>query len=316
MTEAPKIAVITGPTATGKTALGVMLAKELGGEIVSADSMQVYRRMDIGTAKVTKEEMQGVPHHMLDVAEPSESYSVARYVAEADACVQDILIRGKLPIIVGGTGLYIDSLVAGRDFDESSSDEAIRRELEEKYSSMGGEALLAQLAELDPERALKLYPSDKNRILRALEVFYTTGRTITEHDELTRKIPLRYDAAVIALSFKDRATLYERIDRRAEGMIEAGLFDEVRSILASGVPEKCTAMQAIGYKEAFQAIRGEISENEAVELIKRESRRYAKRQLTWLRRREGLCWILWEDAPNYNIGRQISTEFLNTRGLK
>ena len=316
MSTAPKIAVITGPTATGKTALGVLLAKELGGEIVSADSMQVYRHMDIGTAKVTKEEMQGVAHHMIDVAEPFESFSVARYVREADSCVQDILKRGLLPIIVGGTGLYIDSLVAGRDFGEDSFDTTIRLELDSKYMSLGGGKLLEVLASVDPERASKLYPSDKNRILRALEVYYTTGKTITEHDEETRKIPKRYDAAVIALSFKERSELYERIDRRAEDMAKAGLFDEVRTMLANGVPEKCTAMQAIGYKEAAQAIRGNITEAEAIDIIKRESRRYAKRQLTWLRRKEDIGWILWENDPDFNFGRQISTEILHSHGLK
>ena len=316
MSNAPKIAVITGPTATGKTALGVMLAKEFGGEIVSADSMQVYRHMDIGTAKVTKEETQGVPHHMVDVAEPFENYSVARYVKEADACVQDILQRGFLPIIVGGTGLYIDSLVAGRDFDENASDDTLRKELEDKFVSFGGEKLLHQLAAIDPERAAKLHPSDRNRILRALEVFYTTGKTITEHDAETQKIPSRYDAAVIALSFKNRADLYNRIDRRVEVMVEAGLFDEVRSILASGVPERCTAMQAIGYKEALQAIHGEITELNAIELIKRESRRYAKRQLTWLRRRDDIGWILWESSPDFNFARQFSTQFFHSHGLK
>ena len=307
--KAPKVAVITGPTATGKTALGVMLAKELNGEIVSADSMQVYRRMDIGTAKVKPKEMQGVPHHMIDVAEPSESYSVARYVKEADACVQDILSRGKLPIIVGGTGLYIDSLVAGRDFDDYSSDKALRLELGTKYDALGGEKMLKELSIFDPERAKKLFPSDKNRILRALEVYYVTGRTITEHDEETQKVPKRYDASVIALSFENRADLYERIDARAELMAQSGLFAEVRSILESGVPEKCTAMQAIGYKEAAMAIRGEISEDEAVEIIKRESRRYAKRQLTWLRRKENIGWILWKTIPDFEFGRQFSTKF-------
>ncbi len=316
MSTAPKIAVITGPTATGKTALGVLLAKDFGGEIVSADSMQVYRHMDIGTAKVTAQEMQGVPHHMIDIAEPYESFSVARYVKEADSCVQDILKRGLLPIIVGGTGLYIDSLVAGRDFGEDSSDTAIRSELDSKYTELGGAKLLEELAFVDPKRASKLYPSDKNRILRALEVYYTTGKTISEHDEETRKIPNRYDAAVIALSFKDRGELYERINRRAEGMAKAGLFDEVRTLLSRGVPEKCTAMQAIGYKEAAQAIRGEITEEEAIENIKRESRRYAKRQLTWLRRKAGIEWILWENAPDFNFGRQISTIFLHSYGLE
>ena len=307
--KAPKVAVITGPTATGKTALGVMLAKELNGEIVSADSMQVYRRMDIGTAKVSPEEMQGIPHHMIDVAEPFESYNVARYVKEADACVQDILSRGKLPIIVGGTGLYIDSLVAGRDFDDFSSDKTLRLELDARYEAVGGNKMLEELSSFDPARAKKLFPSDKNRILRALEVYYVTGRTITEHDEETQKVPKRYDAAVIALSFENREDLYKRIDTRVDLMAQAGLFDEVRAILESGVPEKCTAMQAIGYKEAAMAIHGEISEDEAIEIIKRESRRYAKRQLTWLRRKEGIGWLLWKTAPDFELGRRFSTKF-------
>lgn len=313
---APKVAVITGPTATGKTALGVLLAECLGGEIVSADSMQVYRRMDIGTAKVTPEEMRGIPHHMIDVADPSENYSVARYVKEADICINDILKRGKLPIIVGGTGLYIDSLVAGRSFDENASDESLRKLLDEKYKAAGGEAMLRELAQVDPERAQKLHPSDKKRILRALEVYYTTGRTISEHDEETRKIPPKYDAMVIALTFENRADLYGRIDRRADLMLKSGLFDEVRSLLDSGVSPDCTSMQAIGYKEAAMAIRGEISEDEAAELIKRESRRYAKRQLTWLRRKENIKWIIWKFEPDLEYARHISTQFFISNGLK
>ncbi|MDR1131557.1 MAG: tRNA (adenosine(37)-N6)-dimethylallyltransferase MiaA [Oscillospiraceae bacterium] len=316
MDAAPKIAVVTGPTAAGKTALGVMLARQLGGEIVSADAMQVYRRMDIGTAKAAKDEMRGVPHHMIDVAEPWETYSVARYVAQADACVRDILERGLIPIIVGGTGLYIDSLVAGRSFDGGSADDALRAALERKYCALGGEKLLEALAAVDPERAARLHPADKKRIIRALEVWHATGRTITEHDLETQKKAKRYDALVIALSFEARADLYDRIDRRAEAMEKAGLFDEVQALLDSGVSEKCTAMQAIGYKEAARALRGEISRREAVGLIQRESRRYAKRQLTWLRGKPGLCWVLWQGSPDFNRGRQISTEFLLSGGLK
>lgn len=312
---APKIAVITGPTATGKTKLGVMLAKELGGEIVSADSMQIYRRMDIGTAKVTPEEACGVPHHMIDVAEPDENWSVARYVAGADACVQDILSRGKLPIIVGGTGLYIDSLTAGREFAESGGGE-LRSELDKRYDELGGEAMLSELAVCDPERAAKLAPADKKRIVRALEVYKLTGIPISRYDEMTRARPKRYDAVKIALAFEDRADLYARIDARVDGMISAGLFDEVRSLLDSGVPEKCTAMQAIGYKEAVRALRGELTEDEAAEMIKRESRRYAKRQLTWLRRDPGIGWILWKSEPDFEFARQYSTNFFLAHGLE
>lgn len=312
----PKIAVITGPTATGKTALGVRLAKDLNGEIVSADSMQIYRHMDIGTAKVTVEEMLGIPHHMIDVAEPGENYSVARYVREADQCVQDILTRGKLPIIVGGTGLYIDSLVMGRDFDDNSSNEELRTKLEEKFMALGGEKMLSELRAVDPVRAGRLHPADQKRILRALEVYYSTGKTITEHDEETKKLRPKYDSATIALSFVNRSDLYSRIDARVEMMVKAGLFDEVRSILHSGVSQKCTAMQAIGYKEAALAIKGEISTEAAIDIIKRESRRYAKRQLTWLRRKENIAWILWKSAPDFEYGRLFSTQFFEECGLK
>lgn len=313
---APKIAVITGPTATGKTVLGVSLALELGGEVVSADSMQLYRGMDIGTAKATAEEMRGVPHHMLDVADPNESWSVSMYVQAADRCVQDILARGRLPIVVGGTGLYIDSLIHGTDFAGGEPDEALRNELNEKYDRDGGEAMLNELGDFDPQRAEKLHPADKKRIVRAFEVYISTGHTITEHDRDTQSRPPRYDAACIVLSFKDRNRLYERIDARVEGMAQQGLFEEVKALLDSGVPESATAMQAIGYKEAVYALKGEISRDEAIELIKRESRRYAKRQLTWLRRKERLKWILWEDSPDFDFARRCSTEYFAAHGLK
>ena len=195
----PKLVVITGPTASGKTALGVALAQRLGGEVVSADSMQIYRGMDIGTAKPTPEEMQGVPHHMIDIADPAENYSVSRYAAQAAACVDDILARGKLPIVVGGTGLYIDSLIAGRTFADGTADTALRQELSERYDEIGGEGLLGELRKVDPERAARLHPADKKRIVRAMEVYILTGKTITQHDAETRTVPPRYDAAKIAL---------------------------------------------------------------------------------------------------------------------
>lgn len=312
----PKIAVITGPTASGKTALGVALAEELHGEVVSADSMQIYRRMDIGTAKPTPEEMRGVPHHMIDVAEPEENYSVARYVEAASACVEDILARKKLPIVVGGTGLYIDSLCSGRTFADGTSDSALRQELNERYDEIGGEGLLGELRKVDPERALKLHAADKKRIVRAMEVYILTGKTITQHDAETRLIPPRYDAARIALDFDDRADLYARIDRRVDAMVEAGLFNEVRALLAEGISADCTAMQAIGYKEAVGAVRGEISEAEAADRIRQESRRYAKRQLTWLRRDPSLFWIRFEKAPDMALARRLSTGFLARCGIE
>lgn len=312
----PKIAVITGPTASGKTALGVALAELLHGEVVSADSMQIYRRMNIGTAKPTPEEMRGVPHHMIDVAEPGENYSVARYVAEASACVDDILARGKLPVVVGGTGLYIDSLLSGRTFADGASDSALRQELNERYDEIGGEGLLGELRKVDPDRAVKLHAADKKRIVRAMEVYILTGKTITQHDAETRLIPPRYDAARIALDFENRADLYARIDRRVDAMVEAGLFDEVCALLAEGIPADCTAMQAIGYKEAVGAVRGERTEAEAADRIRQESRRYAKRQLTWLRRDPSLFWIRFEKAPDMVLARRLSTGFLARCGIE
>ncbi len=312
---AEKILVITGPTASGKTRLSVELAKTLGGEIVSADSMQVYRGMDIGTAKVTQDEMQGVAHHMIDVTEPSEDYSVSRYVAEADAAVRDILARGRLPIIAGGTNLYIDSLIAGIGFAERAEDAALRESLNARYDELGGEAMLEYLRGFDPERASRLHPADKRRIVRAVEVYTLTGQTITQHDEETKKRPRRYDAIKLALSFADRAALYGRINERVDKMVSDGLFDEVRSLLEGGLTPDCTAMQAIGYKEPAAYLRGEMSRDEAVELIKLSSRRYAKRQLTWLRRDDGVWWYLWPEKPDFNAARQASTEYLRSRGL-
>lgn len=293
-----KLLVVCGPTATGKTRLGIELAKACDGEIVSADSMQLYRRMDIGTAKATKEERAAAPHHMLDVAEPWENWSVARYVEEAARCCDDILARGKLPILVGGTGLYIDSLIAGRDFAENDSDEGLRVKLNAEYDAVGGAAMWERLRAVDPARAAILAPTDRRRIVRALEVWSLTGKTITEHDEQTRRRPPRYEAGRIVLTYADRAQLYARIDRRVDEMAAQGLFEEVEALLNEGVPADCTAMQAIGYKEAAMALRGEISRAEALALIKQGSRRYAKRQLTWFRRAEGALWIEWGAEPD------------------
>lgn len=312
----PKLVVITGPTASGKTALGVALARRLGGEVVSADSMQIYRGMDIGTAKPTPEEMQGVPHHMIDIADPAENYSVSRYAKEAAACVDDILARGKLPIVVGGTGLYIDSLIAGRTFADGTADTALRQELSERYDEIGGEGLLGELRKVDPERAAKLHPADKKRIVRAMEVYILTGRTITQHDAETRAVPPRYDAAKIALDFAVRQDLYDRIDRRVDIMVQQGLFDEVRALLAAGVPADCTAMQAIGYKEAVAAVQGKAAPQDAVAAIQLASRRYAKRQLTWLRRDQDLFWLRHEKTPDMDRACRLSTQFLSAHGIE
>jgi len=307
--DIPGIIVITGPTATGKTALGASLARRIGGEVVSADSMQVYRYMDIGTAKPTAGEMLGVPHHLFGILPPWEDYSVARYVADAHRCIGDILGRGKRPLLVGGSGLYIDSLLSGRSF--SARDDALRRKLESEYDEAGGAAMLSRLGGFDGESAEKLCPNDKKRIVRALEAYLSTGKTISQHDRETRALPPRYAPLKVALTFSDRAELYARIDRRVDSMLARGLEEEVRGLLGMGVPPGSTAMQAIGYKEMAAAIRGELGMGDAVEKIKMESRRYAKRQLSWLRRDARAKWIEWDGEPDIEgaaraIGMEIT----------
>ena len=308
-----KLLVICGPTASGKTALAVALAKGTGGEVVSADSMQIYRRMDIGTAKPTAEEMDGVPHHMLDVADPGEDYSVARYVEEAAACVEDILARGRLPIVAGGTGMYIDNLLAGRTFAAFTG--KWRQILQDRAAKEGIAALYRELEQVDPQRAARLHLADEKRIIRALEVWHETGETITEHDRRTAALPPRYEAARIGLTFADRADMWARIDRRVDQMMAAGLVEEVEGLLASGVPERCTAMQAIGYKEMAAALRAGRPAAEAAEEIKLRSRQYAKRQLTWFRREPSVKWITWEKIPDFSMALQNSTAYLEETGL-
>ncbi len=310
-----RVVVIAGPTASGKTALSVALARELGGEIVSADSMQVYRGMDIGTAKATSAERGGIAHHMLDVAEPDESYSAARYVDEAAACCEDILARGKLPIITGGTGLYIDSLLSGRSFAETEESREVRRALSREYDVRGGEAMLEKLRLVDPVRAAALAAADKRRIVRALEIYALTGETATAHDEATRALPPRYGAARIVLCYAERARQYAMIDSRVDKMVREGLFDEVAGLLSRGVSPEATAMQAIGYKETAAALHGELTAHEAVTLIKQSSRRYAKRQLTWFRRWEDALWIRWSAEPDFLAARQLSTAFIRRCGI-
>ena len=291
------VIVITGPTASGKTALGVSLALALGTEVVSADSMQLYRGMDIGSAKPTRGEMRGVPHHMIDVADPGEDYSVSRWVEGAAACCDALFAQGKTPVIVGGTGLYIESLLSGRDFSAAPGDSGVREALDAEYDALGGAAFREKLRLIDPERAEKLAPGDKKRLVRAMEVYTLTGETITAHDERTKALPPRYASRRFALTWNDRETLYARIRQRVDEMIAAGLFAEVERLLAAGLSDSCTAMQAIGYKEIAAALRGECSREDAVETVKRESCRYAKRQLTWLRRDKGLVCLPRETYP-------------------
>ena len=283
------ILCIAGPTASGKTALAVELAKDLNGEVVSCDSMQVYRRMDIGTAKPSPEEMQGIPHHMIDVAEPDEDFSVSRYCAMAAPIVDDIVARGKTAIIAGGTGLYMDSLIRGNDFAPFPST-GVRERLEAEADEVGLPAMLARLREIDPDTADRV--SDRKRILRALEVYLETGETITEHNRKTRLIPPKYTPLWLGLDFADRGELYRRIDKRVDIMLEMGLMEEIRSLLDSGIPEKCTAMQAIGYKEFVNALEGREPLSQAAEEVKKASRHYAKRQLTWFRRNPAVRWLV------------------------
>ena len=309
------IICIAGPTASGKTALAATLAKELNGEVVSCDSMQVYKRMDIGTAKPTLEEMQGIPHHMIDVAEPWEDFSVSRYCDMAAPIVDDILSRGKTAVIAGGTGLYMDSLIRGNAFAPFPAT-GVRERLEAQADTVGMEAMLSQLRSVDPDAAGHLHLSDRKRILRALEVWYETGETITQHDRRTRQQPPRYQAAYIGLSFQDRAQLRRRIDLRVDEMVRQGLLEEVQALLAAGLPPTATAWQAIGYKQFLAAADGRCTVTEAIEEVKLRSRQYAKRQLTWLRRNPDIHWILWGEEPNFPQGLQNATEYLTALGLR
>ncbi len=309
----PTVLAIVGPTASGKTRMAVELAQELGGEVVSVDSMQIYRRMDIGTAKPTEAERRGVPHHMLDVAEPWENWSVARYVESASACVDDILRRGRLPILAGGTGLWLDALVDGRTFAVQST--GWREKLRARAEAEGMPALLAELERVDPASAARLHPRDEKRILRALEVYYETGKTITAHNEETKRLPPRYRAVTIGLRDEDRADSWARIDRRVDELMACGLPEEVAKLLEEGVPPDCTAMQAIGYKELAQALRSGGDLQQASAEIKLRTRQYAKRQLTWFRRNPDTFWILWKKPLDFAAGRRSATEKLAELGL-
>lgn len=306
------IICIAGPTASGKTALAVELAKVTNGEVVSCDSMQVYKGMDIGTAKPTQEEMQGIVHHMLDVAQPWEDFSVSRYCEMASPIVDNIVSRGKTAIIAGGTGLYMDALIRGNSFAPYPST-GMREKLETQADQEGMESMLALLHSIDPDAASRLHLKDRKRILRALEVYYETGETITEHNRKTQALPPRYTPIWFSLEDEHRETLYSRIDQRVDKMLQDGLLKEIQRLLDSGIPEKCTAMQAIGYKEFLDALHGHCTVEEATALVQQSSRHYAKRQLTWFRRNPAIHWLRRKDGEKTQEilagARQILADF-------
>lgn len=295
MSQIPLV-VIAGPTGSGKTALSVELARRFDGEVVSGDSMQIYKQMEIATAKPTLEEMRGVPHHLVGFLDCSKPYSVADYVKQASAVIEDIYGRGKLPLLVGGTGLYITSLVNHISFDEIVSDSSLRSQLLDRLNREGGQSLLDELRQFDPETAAALHPNNGNRIVRAIEVYRLTGITMSEHQRRSREKPSPYRLCMIGLTAKNRQVLYDRINRRVDEMMQKGLLEEARRILET--PGLRTAYQAIGYKELAGYFNGTCTLETALEKIKQESRRYAKRQLTWFRRDERIHWLyLDEQSP-------------------
>ncbi len=291
-----KIIAIAGPTASGKTALAIEIAKRFDGEVVSCDSMQIYKFMDVGTAKPDKDEIKAVKHHMIDIMHPSEKCSVADFVRLARGCIDDIIGRGKLPILAGGTGLYMDSVLENIVFDDFGSAPDFRAEMQKLADTEGAEAVHCLLMEKDPEAAEKIHPNNVRRVIRALEVCHLTGKTFTQVNLESRREPL-YDALILGID-TDREILYDRINMRVDKMMDNGLLEEVQTLKNMGIDRDTTAMQAIGYKEMLEFIEGRATVDEAVEKIKMESRRYAKRQMTWFRRNEKIQWISAEQ-PDY-----------------
>lgn len=285
-----RLIAIAGPTASGKTALSIELSRRISGEVVSCDSMMVYRGMDIGTAKPTRAEMDGIPHHMIDVADPAENYSAARYRDEARAVIADIASRGHMPIMCGGTGLYIDAVTRDMSFARTPADDELRTRLEKELNEQGAQAMHDRLSEIDPSTAARLHANDTRRVLRALEIYYSTGAPMSQSAERTGENRELYDLTLIALNMP-RARLYDRINRRVDIMCAQGLFEEVQGLIANGLNRECTAMQALGYKEIAQALAGEVSREEAISNLKQRTRNYAKRQLSWLRRDTRVNWL-------------------------
>ncbi|MBE7036810.1 MAG: tRNA (adenosine(37)-N6)-dimethylallyltransferase MiaA [Ruminococcaceae bacterium] len=285
-----RIVVVAGPTASGKTAIAVQLAQHFGGEVVSADSIQIYKELNIASAKPSVEEMQGIPHHMLDFVSPFDRFSVAEYVKQAKVCIDGILDRGHLPIIAGGTGLYISSLVDNVEFAESEMDTAVRDRLWQEAEEKGIEILYDRLLTIAPKAAANIHPNNQKRVIRALEIFETTGMTLTEQNERSKLNPSPYDPFMVMLC-PPRELLYERIEKRVDNMVAEGLFEEAKALKEMGLSKELQSMQGIGYKEVFDYLNGDVSREECIEEIKKATRRYAKRQLTWFRRDERYLWI-------------------------
>ena len=311
MSKTPVIAVV-GPTASGKTSMSVEIAKRFSGQVVSADSMQIYEKMNIATAKPTKEEMQGIPHHLIGFQPVDLKYSVADYVASAKKCIEKIYADGDLPVIAGGTGLYVDSLLQNIQFSEETGSEKVRKELTEMFEEKGAEYMLNLLSEIDPETASSLHLNDKNRIIRALEIYKLTGKTMTEQKILSRQEETPYDVIYIGINYRDRNILYDRINRRVDLMLENGLLEEAKDFY--GLNRDNTACQAIGYKELAPYFKGEKTLEECVEKLKLETRHYAKRQLTWFRKNENIVWIYPDDYESaedmYNHVFGVINDFL------
>lgn len=297
--EKEKVIVICGPTASGKTALSIELAKKINGEIISCDSMQIYKEMNIGTAKPTKEEMQGIKHYMIDIISPDERYSVADYKKEAKKTIKEIISKGKVPIVVGGTGLYVDSLIYEIDYPKNKFDEKYREELEQEVEEQGLNALYERAKEIDEEAIKKISPNDKKRILRILEIYHATGKNKTEQEKESRKNEPEFDYKVFALNM-DREKLYDKINKRVDIMIDNGLIEEVENIYRK-YNRFPTAMQGLGYKEVVDYIEKRLTKEEMIEKIKQETRRYAKRQLTWFRKSKETIWLNAEDTIQNNI---------------
>ncbi|CDD37661.1 tRNA dimethylallyltransferase [Clostridium sp. CAG:356] len=285
----PKVIVICGPTASGKTTLSIQLAQKINGEIISSDSMQIYKDMNIGTAKPDQQEMQGIKHYLLDFVEPNQRYSVADYKKDAENAIEDILQKGKVPIIVGGTGLYVDSLIYGIEYPNIEFDENYRKKLEKRAEKEGLEKLYEKAKKIDPQAMKKISRNDQKRILRVLEIYNATGKTKTEQEIESRKNEVKYDYRVFAINM-DREKLYDRINKRVDIMIQKGLIEEVENLLKK-YNEFPTAMQGLGYKEVVEYIQGKVLKEDMIENIKRESRRYAKRQITWFKKNKQTIWI-------------------------